>query len=213
MEFSKLIGKRVLSAEGETLGYVLRTYLSNDLTALACLACADPEEEEFFLAAESVQKIGDVILADNAPLSVPNGVPCPVGKAVYDEQGSFLGIASALTSGTNGVLTVVGQLGEKEYAARRIIAQETVIVRSKINNGVKKEPKKPLTETPREEKKKSDSITLPDTIYRMNLLGKTLKTSLAGLAQSGEPVTAEMIKRAHESNRLLELTAAILQGN
>lgn len=212
MEFSKLIGKRVLSTEGETLGYVLNTYLSKDLSALACLACADPEEEEFFLAAESVQKIGDAILAKNAPLSAPSGVPCPVGKAVYDEHGSFLGIASALTSGTNGVLTVVGPLGEKEYAARRIIAQETVIVRSKINNGVKKEPKKALSEA-REEKKKSDDFSLPDSIYRMNLLGKTLKAPLKGLAEAGEFVTAEMIKRAHESNRLLELTAAVLQGN
>lgn len=212
MEFSKLIGKRVLSTEGETLGYVLRTYLSKDLTALKCLLCVDAEEEEFFLSAESVQKIGDVILAENAPLFSPSGVPCPVGKAVYDEQGSFLGIASALTSGANGVLTVMGQLGEKEYSTKRIIAKETVIVRSKLNNGVKKEPKKPLPEA-RDEKKKSDSVSLPDSIYRMNLLGKTLKAPLTGLAKAGEPVTAEMVKRAHESNRLLELTAAVLQGN
>ena len=212
MEFSKLIGKRVLSTEGETLGYVLRAYLSNDLTALACLACADPEEEEFFLPAKSIQKIGDAVLAENAPLSAPIGVPCPVGKPVYDEQGNFLGVASSLSSGANGVLTVVGQLGEKEYSAKRITVRETVIVRNKTGNGAKKELKKPLAEPVREEKKKSDSAALPDTVYRMNLLGKTLKAPLAGLAESGETVTAEMIMRAHESKRLLELTAAVLQG-
>ena len=211
MEFSKLIGKRILSTDGEAVGYALKAYLSQDLTALECLWCADDEENEFALLASSIQKIGDAIIAVNEKTSAPVGIPCPVGKAVFDEQGNLLGVASALTSGANGTLTVVGPCGEKEFSVKRICAGDTVMIRSKRDMGSKKEQKR-ISQEPQSEKKTDSAPTLPDSIYRMNLLGKILKTPLSGIAEAGETVTAETIKRAHESNRLLELTAAVLQS-
>ncbi len=203
MEYSKLIGKQVFTARGKLLGYVTGLYLSEDLASASALSCADEEEEEFFLSFDSVTKIGDALIAENKKIEAPHGVPCPVGKTVYDENGSYLGKATSLTSGNSGALTVLSPLGEKEYPAKRICVGDTVFLRAKLNTGSKKPQKK----APEEERAPAED---PDEIYKNNLLGKKLKADLEGIALKGEIVSKQMIARAHESNRLLELTAAVL---
>lgn len=204
MEYSKLIGKQVFTQDGTLLGYITGLFLSHDLSSASTLKCADEEEEEFFLPFDAVAKIGDALIVQNRRIHSPQGVPCPIGKAVYDEGGNYLGAASALSSGNSGVLTVQSPLGEKEYPAKRILVGDTVILRAKLNTGTKRSVKK----QPSEEEKTSPETS--DEVYRNNLMGKKVKTDLEGIASAGDTVSAEMIARAHESNRLLELTAAVL---
>lgn len=205
MEFSKLIGKQLLTPEGNLIGYTIGCFLSDDLSAPVCLACADEEEEEFFLPFEAVKKSGDVLIAENARIPAATGIACPVGKAVFDESGNFLGVAGALTSGSAGVLTVITSCGEKEYSAKRLFVGDKVILRAKTVSS----NKRPLKPRSPEEKKISPDFS-SDEIYRNNLMGKRVKNPLPGIAKEGEIVTAEMIARAHENNRLLELTACTL---
>ena len=201
MEFSTLIGKPLLSPAGENFGYVLQVYLKENLSSVSCLLCADCDEEEFFLSFSAVHSTGDVLIAENCRLESPLGVPCPVGKAVFDEHGSFLGAAKSLTDG--GVLTVVGAIGEREFSAKQLTVNETVVVRYA---SAKKRPQ------PKKEKPRRVDPVPEDTSdeYRLNLLGKRLQKAVTGLAEAGEIITAELIGRARESNRLLELTANTL---
>lgn len=227
MEFSMLIGKPLLSPDGENRGYIKGLYVSADLSKLVCLSCADNEEEEFYLPAHAVCKIGDAVIADGDGTDSPDGVPCPVGKAVYDEEGNFLGCASALTGGQNGVLTVAGAFGEKQFPARQIAAGACVIVRGAKSRPSKKrsaakepEPAKELFQEPAKEPtvpphaKKSDckrrGTAFDGTGYHMDLLGKRALKDADGLLAAGETVTAEILRRAHEGNRLLELASAVL---
>lgn len=216
MEFSTLIGKLVLSPEGERCGYVTQVYLDKNFTALSCLVCADGEEEEFILPESAVQGIGDAVVAGKARLTAPSGAPCPVGKPVYDENGVLLGTASALSGGGNGVLTVIGKNGKREFPVQRISVGEIVVVHAKKNPITKKPraPKKPraqktVKETPAAPSRPESEPT-EELVYHRNVLGKKVQKTVDGLAAEGERVTAEMLRRARESNRLLELTACVL---
>lgn len=215
MELSTFIGKPVLSPTGENYGYTKCVYLSKDLSKLSCLICVDGEEEEFIIPAAAVQSVGDVIIAGKARLPAPTGVPCPVGKAVYDEYGTFLGAASALTDGKNSALTVVGAIGTREFATSQIIVGETVIVRYGKAFAKKPRTRKPhettdVAPTPPVKVNNQSTNGEKSAVYRMNLLGRRLLKPVKGLAEAGETVTPEMLRRAHESNRLLELTAGVL---
>lgn len=214
MEFSMLISKPLLSESGKMQGYVKGLYLSEDLSSLLFLSCADGEEEEFFLPANAIKKISDAIIVKDVEKARPYGVPCPVGKAVFDESGAFLGAAGALTSGANGVLTVVGACGEKQYPARQVSAGECVIVRGGKNQ---KQKKKPAQKTQAFDGENAPPIKpfkepLPkETMgYRSDLLGKRAQRTIDGLLSAGERVTTDTLRRAHESNRLLELASAVL---
>ena len=221
MEYSMLIGKPVLSAEGRSCGYVKGLQLSKNLSALVCFVCIDAEEEEFFVPASALQTIGDAVIIGKARLKTPTGIPCPVGKGVFDENGNFLGGASALTDGENGILTVIGTLGAREFPVKYLEVGEKVIVRYEKKSIKKSAPRKPRpvkSEVPPSAKKAEEPLpkqidrqtTQSSTMYRSNLLGRRLQRQVCGLAEAGETVTAEMLRRARESNRLLELTAGVL---
>ncbi len=218
MEFSTLIGKLVLSPEGERCGYVTQVYLDKNFTALSCLICADGEEEEFILPGSAVQGIGDAVVAGKARLTAPSGTPCPIGKPVYDENGVFLGAASALSGGGDGVLTVIGKNGKREFSVRRISTGEIVVVHYKKPPVLKKPrtQRKPRTQKTVKETSTAEKPSRPEqepakkSIYHMNVLGEKVHTPVDGLAVEGEKVTAEMLRRARENNRLLELTACVL---
>ena len=53
-------------------------------------------------------------------------------------------------------------------------------------------------------------VTERTMIYRLNILGRVVKRTVVGLANQGETVTADMLRRARESHRLLELTSCVL---
>ena len=201
MEFSTLIGKPLLSSAGESLGYVKAVTLVKSLSSLSALSCVDCEEEEFFVPASAVESVGDAIIIGKARLKEPTGVPCPVGRAVYDENGTYLGAASALSSGENGVLTVIGACGAREFPVKSVVVGDTVIVCEK-----RARSKKTVQVKPRPPKKPEQ----PKVDYRTNLLGRQVQRAVKGLASAGETVTPEMIRRARESNKLLELTANTL---
>lgn len=205
MEFSTLIGKPVLSHNGKSYGYAVRVYVSKDLSALTCILCADSEEEEFYLPAHAVQRVGDAIVAGKARLKAPVGIPCPVGRGAFDEKGAFLGGVSALTDGSHGTLTVVGLFGEREYASRLVLADEIVVIRDEPR------AKKNQRELKREKiARQSPSASPEEFSYRTNLLGRRVRREIQGLALPGETVTCEMIRRAHETGRLLELKSNVL---
>lgn len=206
MEFSTLIGKPVLSHNGKSYGYAVRVYVSKDLTALTCILCVDSEEEEFYLPANAVQRVGDAIVAGKARLKAPVGIPCPVGRGAFDEKGAFLGGVSALTDGTHGSITIVGLFGEREYSSRLVSAEEVVVIRDepRSRKSAQREPK-------RDKAPRQSPLTTPEEFsYRTNLLGRRVRREIQGLALPGETVTCEMIRRAHETNRLLELKSNVL---
>lgn len=211
MEYSILIGKPLLLESGENLGYITGLFLSKDLSKLCTLACADNEEEEFFLPAEAVVSAGDAVIVKSAAQSSPLGTPCPIGKAVFDEGGAFLGGAAALTDGQNGILTVCGPFGEREYPAKSLSLGSCAIVRS----GKQRPPKKRSIPKEKEnhpapEKITSEVRSQEGTDYRLDLIGRRAVRDVEGLVFAGDAVTRDTLRRAHEYNRLLELAAAVL---
>ncbi len=217
MEYSMLIGKPLLSPGGENRGYITGLFLSEDLSRLCSLACADEEEEEFFLPAKAIRSVGDAVIAEGDKIASPIGVPCPVGRAVYDETGGFLGGAGALTDGANGALTIVGAFGEKQIPARQVFAGNCLIVRGGKQRPAKKKPcgkerepqrsSEPAKPGQSERRRKADAEEMG---YRLDLIGKRALKAVEDLIPAGDRVTAETLRRAHENNRLLELASAVL---
>ncbi len=91
MQLSEFIGKPVLSPAGASYGYVLAARPARDFRAIACLVCADADEEEFYLPMRAVRSSGDALIAGKARLTSPTGVAFPVGRAAYTSEGEFLG--------------------------------------------------------------------------------------------------------------------------
>ena len=109
MNISTVIGKPVLSPQGETLGYVKTAYLDRNLSSLASLACIDEEEEEFYLPARAVAAIGDAVIARKSARTSPVGILCPIGSAAYSSDGKFLGaVADYILDGERSELILRG---------------------------------------------------------------------------------------------------------
>lgn len=148
MQISTLIGKQILSPNGEHLGYVTGAYLTRDLSALSALAAADEEEEEFFLPVKSVLSCSDAIIAQGTKIS-PVGVPVPLMKAAFTHTGGALGIVTDWQDGRLPCFTVSCKGLLLTVPAAFVRAEGTVLlypeplpVRKKTSK-----PKKPKTES------------------------------------------------------------------
>lgn len=219
MQLSSLIGKPVLSPSGESLGYVKDCYLGKNRNALSSLACVDDEEEEFFLPARAILSNGDAVIAGNARLTLPTGIKSPIGCAVYSAHGDFLGIAREMTiEKNNAFVTVEKEEIKTECNVKRLVIGEAVIVYAE---GMKKPAEKqrpsqeetPATPAKPENTAPAAESIAEETLYEGNLLGKRAKQNITDekgilLIRAGEIITPAAIRKAGQSNRLLQLSAS-----
>ena len=230
MKLSDLIGAPVLSPAGEWLGYAKSAYLCQNLHSLACLVCADGDEEEFLLPAHTLLSVGDAVIAGSARVKAPVGVPSPVGKPVYNAQGDYLGVGAEFITGENSVLFVAGQGSVIVFPAEFLTVNETVIVysdpsekpsvRRKSAPRARKTQKSPsvsaeAASTEKVSTPSADPATVPKSIYPFNLLGKQVRESVsdadgAPLVGAGETITPEILSRARRNHCLLALAANTL---
>ncbi len=207
MELSELPAKPVVSPSGERFGYIKEVYVCKNLVEIASVVCFDEEEEEFVLPARALIAVGDAAVVSAARVKTPKGIPCPVGKAVFDGAGTFLGHCSGLET-ESGVLSVGIGEEKKHFPAERARVADVAIVpagkdekgRPAKNGGRVRKTQRAAKENAAEER--------PDEMF--GLLGKQLKKTVEGVAEQGETVTAATLKRARENNKLLELTANTL---
>lgn len=200
MKLSELIGAPVLDPAGKRIGYVKSIYASKTLEALASLGCATEEEEEFFVPARAVLGTGEAVTVGKARLKAPAGVPSPIGKAVFDCRGNYLGRASELIAEREGALLVRGRL-PLALPLKSLAAGDAVILYPGKGRPAA-HPKPRTSEAPK------------DGFDRFGLLGRRVLRPVFDrgelLAGVGETVTSALLKRAHARNRLLELEASTL---
>lgn len=145
MQLSELIGTLILSPDGEKLGYVKEAFLSRDATALSCLVAVDGEEEEFILPARAVLAAKDAVIAGRGRLSAPTGTPSPMGRAVFSEEGEYLGAVTDVTVADPPAVTVTRDGAAQTYPLTRVAVGETVILYAKERKkraAAKKAPQK-----------------------------------------------------------------------
>ena len=128
MQISSFIGKPVLSAGGETFGYVTDVRLARDYKKLLCLVLADDEEEEIFLPMKTVRAVSDAVIAGKARLTSPLGIPSPVGKRAYTSGGKELGTVADVQLGETPCLVISDGHTADMVPASRVSVMETVIV-------------------------------------------------------------------------------------
>ena len=240
MQLSSLIGKPVLSRAGERLGYVTALQFARDYSRIACLICADTEEEEFILPARAVLSVADAVIAGRQRLSEATGEPSPVGRMVYLHTGEEMGAVSDVETGEIPALCVRGKQGEEKIPIVRAAIGETVIVypsereRRTAGTAARKREAHRQERMPRSSlvSEKNDRAT-PTTnheqtsiaaeagegkavrIDRTNLLGRIVRRSVFDdrghpIARAGDRVTPDMIGHARRENRLLALTVNTL---
>ena len=93
MKISEIYGKKTLGADGRE-GYALSV---SALGQKVYLTCADSDEREFTVEAESVKKLGDAIIYDGKESRADGALPVRLGRASFDTRGNFLGLLSDLT--------------------------------------------------------------------------------------------------------------------
>lgn len=230
MELSTIIGKQILSPNGESLGYAKGVYLNRDLTKVSAYSCIDEEEEEFFLPARAILAVGDALIAGSARIGAPTGIPSPVGKTVYTHLGEQIGIVSDIvTEEETAAVIVCGTTDRTAYPAELTAVAESVIVYPDECTKKALAPKKrraPAKNKPAErpasntESARAPEQTAPapspeSSCCRFGILGKQVKKSVYDsqgfpIINAGEKVTAETVLRARKNNRLLELTVNTL---
>ena len=206
MELSLLPGKPVRSPSGETLGYVKCAYVCKNLKDLSSLVCVDESEEEFVLPARGLVFSEEAVTAGTARLKAPSGIPCPVGMAVFNRAGRLLGHCAGFDA-EKGVLTVAKGEAKLLFPLPRIAVGDVVFV---SQNASSKEKKNTRIAQNAIQVAKTEEFSHEAEAF--GVLGKQVKKSVEGVAETGETVTPATLKRARESNKLLELTANTITG-
>lgn len=239
MQISSLIGKQVLSPAGEKLGFVYGARLSRDYKKLSCLTCADDDAEEFILPARAILSCGDALIAGNARLAEPTGIPAPVMSPVFTHTGESLGAVCDVICGDEAEPAFVAYHNgvRTEYPLSRTHAGDTLVVYPNAAQKPKTARQKSAKRPPKQTKapaKPAEEIPVPRpapatepapapvpppqndySLNRLNLLGRRVKKSVFDgdgnpVAFAGERITPSVISLARRSNRLLELTVNTL---
>ena len=227
----------ILSPDGEKFGYVKEARLTRDLTALSSLVAVDDDEEEFYLPARTVLAVKDAVIAGKARIAAATGVPAPMGRSVFSEQGEYLGIVTDMKLEGAPALTVTKD-ASRDVPLTHAAVGETVIVfeKERKKRAVRQEKSAPkpapktISAAPMSEPETSAApmsepgtsaapMSAPEVhpvrFNRYNLLGKRVKKSVfdehgTPVALAGERVTPEMLEAARRRNRLLALTVNTL---
>lgn len=225
MELALLPGKLVLSPRGETLGYIKCAYVNENFVGLCCLVCVDAEEEEFILGAGAIRSVGEAVIAENVRQTEICGLPCPVGKALFNAEGNFVGRCNGFEAET-GTLSLLCGKAVRHFLASQLVIGEVILLpreerksAKKVQKNVErttkigtKSNKKAPAGAP-EERKIKGAHNAPEELQKPDeygVLGKRVLKGVADVAEPGEKVTPALLKRAHESNKLLALTANTL---
>ncbi len=122
MKISEIYGKKTLGADGRE-GYALSV---SALGQKVYLTCADSDEREFTVEAESVKKLGDAIIYDGKESRADGALPVRLGRASFDTRGNFLGLLSDLTLSRGKLKTA--KIGKKNYPVEILTMGDVVIV-------------------------------------------------------------------------------------
>lgn len=223
MQLSLLIGKQILTPEGERLGYITGAYLDRSMQKPTALTFADENEEEFFLPMRAVLAVGDAVIAKNIRLSAPTGIPSPVGLPAFSSEGEALGTVSDCLLGETHVLVLTKDGQAVSVPADCVLVGETAIVypspaaRNAVKPKRKERPAKteatPSPSDHREEPKHEEPKH--EEPFRCNLLGRRVKKSVfdgdgVPVALAGERITPAILSLARRKNLLLTLTVNTL---
>lgn len=125
MKLSSIYGKKVLSTAGKE-GYVLGVYA--DGNAVDCLICADENENEFTVGAESIKSFKGKILFKEGGRAQVGGKPLALGKPVFDCAGDYFGTLTDFTVEKNRLK--LAHVGNKKFSCDDIIVGDAVIIKS-----------------------------------------------------------------------------------
>ena len=212
MQISFLIGKQILSAQGDLLGYAVRALLNKTRTKILSLVCADENEEEFYLPARALHMEGDAIVYTGRGNGDTIGQPCPVGMRVFSETGADMGAVRDMIFDDGGAFLLLTNDNTPYPVSCARFGQ--VIILRQSSKPTKKPGAHKTTQEETEPKTKKIPVPtgLPD---RVNLLGRTVKKTLYSqsgilIAQAGERITPETIAAARGENKLLQLAVNTL---
>ena len=229
------LSKEIVAAyEGETAGIVTNAYTDPKLKKIRGYKISDDNSDDVkLLPLPRVIGEGDALVIKNLFTLKSAAYPeCPLGAKVYDTSGVLHGVLRDVAfDQTNGdVLSLI--VDEKEVAPERIVGfgSKVVVLRApahdstlfKKGGNVKRakkaapatldfsiavSPAKTEEAIPQSEQTEDRTFLFQDYAF---LLGRTvLKTIESGegvVAERNEVVTPEVIFRARESGKLVELT-------
>ncbi len=220
MKISMLIGKQILSQNGNTLGYVKAAYLSRNFQTLSSLVCVDKEEEEFYLPARAILALQDALIAGKSRLKTPSGIPFPVGISAYSHFGEWLGQVTDFSFDTPPAFLVQREEIQTVCPVECVSVGETLLLYSSPEAKNKGQHKKTRKAEERETPPSPEhSSIVPEenanALGRVNLLGRRVKLTLRDkfgriIASEGERVTPDVISRARRENLLLRLAVNTL---
>lgn len=213
------ISKKIITMQGEKIGYVLNVTFDKELKYLHGFIVVDEEsEEEFLLKKDDILSMGqDCIMIENSQVIKPIILLTHstfLGKEVYSSSGVFLGNIEDIIVENNQVKKVI--CDKCEIISKNIIGAggDCVIV------GNKKRAKKMIGFPKVEDKRivsitqlpKSEKVHVPSKLIgNINLvLNKTMKENLLGLnneiiARKGEKINKKILDKAisHGKGNLL----------
>lgn len=217
------ISKKIITLEGDYVGYVLNVVFDNDFKNLLGFVMVDEEsEEELFLDKSNIVSFGqDCFVIESAtcikPLILLSSF-LPLGKEIFSQEGISLGIVRDVFVGNFITQKVVSD--KAEILAKQIVSvgKNCIIIGKKKKQ--KKENKFPqnvdnnkkvfITQINNnfEDKNSQKPIKLIGNIN--SVLGKIIKENIMGLnneiiAKKGEKINKKIIDKAlaHGKSNLL----------
>ena len=210
----------VAACEGVTAGIVINLFTDKKLARIRGYKVVNDESDEATLLPLR-RVIGDadaLIIKSYAALSQARLPECPLGAKVFDTAGTLLGILRDLLFDpqSGAVLSLV--VDQAELPAGNVLSfcKDTVVLRAPIHSktqfkkptekGARPAPEPSPLPTP---EKKEDAADFPFRNYAF-LLGRRVKKAILNgdvvVANAEDPVTPEVILRARENGKLVELT-------
>ncbi len=136
MKLSSIYGKKIISTAGKS-GYVISVY--TDGIKIGGFGCADENENEFLVGADSIKSVKTNISYKDVPSAKINGKPLALGKPVFDCEGEYYGNLTDFTVENNKL--VYAHIGNKKFSCGDIAVGDAVIIKNSariIKSDVKK---------------------------------------------------------------------------
>lgn len=229
-------------AEGEILGIVTNGYTDEKLARVRGFKVSREESDEpRALPIRRLLGEGEALtVTAESALKGLTDRECPLGVKVFDSTGKYLGLLrDVLFDEGDGTVTSLA-VGEDEISASSVIrfgrnalllrapAHEKKVFRRKTGEHVPRRTKKPkatgILPSQAGEQGAEDAPLLPAKIEGADaprqdytfLLGRsvlrTIGTANAPIAKAGDTVTPEILWKARESGKLVELTVNSKRG-
>lgn len=125
MKLSSIFGKKIISKAGKS-GYVISVYA--DGGKICGLVCADENENEFFVGADSIKSVKTNIAYKGGTTEKINGSPVTLGKPVFDGEGEYYGDLTDFTVENNEL--VCAHVGIKKFSCGDIAVGDAVIIKN-----------------------------------------------------------------------------------